>query len=108
MFLNKYFLYFQYFYLQVPLGLIFKSEQKTSEMAEIIKEIHEKYIPISSDIHGVIDILSRVPFGGDQLTEERIVNTQKAFLGGDTQFKRLQGVDAKFEDWHLKKTLYEV
>jgi len=42
------------------------------------------------------------------LTEERAINTQKAFLGGENQLKRLQGLQPKFEDWHLKKTLYEV
>lgn len=47
-------------------------------------------------------------FGGDQLTEERAVNVQKGFLDGENQYDQLKGLSPKFEDWHLKRTLYEV
>jgi len=42
------------------------------------------------------------------LTEERGINIQKAFLDGRNAHERLEGLMPKFEDWHLKKTLYEV
>jgi len=74
-------------------------------MAEILKYIQKEFVPMEPN---GADILTRIPFGGDQLTEERAINTQKAFLGGENQLKRLQGLQPKFEDWHLKKTLYVV
>jgi len=46
--------------------------------------------------------------GGDQLTEERIYNAQKGFLDGRNKYEQLQGLLPKCEDWHLKRTLYEV
>jgi len=45
---------------------------------------------------------------GDMMTEERLHNIKKAFLGGDTSYNRLDGVQPAFADWHLVKTLYEV
>ena len=46
--------------------------------------------------------------GGDQLTEERIYNAQKGFLDGRNQYEQLKGLLPKCEDWHLKRTIYEV
>ena len=46
--------------------------------------------------------------GGDQLTEERIFNAQKGFLDGENTHEKLKGLFPKCEDWHLKRTLYEV
>ncbi|XP_066922839.1 uncharacterized protein [Clytia hemisphaerica] len=91
----------------VPLGLIFKCEQTTSEMAEILKEIQEKYVPLKQTEEGV-EVKEKVPFGGDQMSAARTVSAQKAFLVGNSQYKRLEGLSPKFEDWHLKKTFYEI
>ena len=90
------------------MGLIFKSEQSTSGMAEILKEVQREFVPLKKIDGQAVDVLSKISFGGDQLTEERTANTQKAFLAGATVMKRLQGLSPKFEDWHLKKTLYQV
>jgi len=69
--------------------------------------IQEKYVPLATK-NEKVDLAAQIPFGGDLLTEERAINIQKAFLDGDNSFERLEGLSPKFEDWHLKKTLYEV
>jgi len=56
----------------------------------------------------LFQVLSPILIGGDQLTEERITNVQRAYLDGENCYERLQGLQPKFEDWHLKKTLYQV
>lgn len=54
------------------------------------------------------EVLQEILFGGDQLTEERATNVQRAFLDEETEYSRLKGLSPKFEDWHAKVTLYEV
>ena len=80
-------------------------------MAEILKHLQDHYVPIkSTDSNGKTEkeVLDTIPFGGDQLTEERAINVQKGFLDGENKYEKLQGLSPKFEDWHAKKTLYEV
>ena len=57
-------------------------------MAEILKEVQKEFVPMKKIEGQAIDVLKRIPFGGDQLTEERAINTQKAFLGGANPLKR--------------------
>ena len=47
-------------------------------------------------------------FGGDQLTEERARNLQKARANGRDILERLEIFWAKFEDWHGLRTGTEV
>ena len=80
-------------------------------MAVILKCLQDKYVPqkgivINGTKH--CEIIKPILFGGDQLTEERAINTRRAFLDGETKFEKLKGLSPKFEDWHAKKTLYEV
>ena len=80
-------------------------------MIEILRELQQKYVPqiiINTEGKEVKEILKKIPFGGDQLTEERAINIQKALLDGETSYERLAGLQPKFEDWHLKVTLYVV
>ena len=53
-------------------------------------------------------VIESIPLGGDQLTEERIANAQIGRGDASTEMTRLQGVKPNFEDWHMKRTLYEV
>lgn len=77
-------------------------------MTEILREIH-KYVPVVYDENGkIIDVLEPIPFGGDQLTEERSINAMAGFTDGKTKYEELKGLTPKFEDWHLKKAMYEV
>ena len=64
--------------------------------------IQDKYVPCTR-VGDSVDVLEKIPFGGDLLTEERAINIQKAFLDGDNSFERLEGLPPKFEDWHAKK-----
>ena len=53
-------------------------------------------------------VIFALQFGGDQLTEERIFNAQLGFRDGRNDYEMLQGLKPAYEDWHLKRTLYEV
>ena len=53
-------------------------------------------------------IIFALAFGGDQLTEERIFNAQRGFRDAQNDYEMLQGLKSAYEDWHLKRTLYEV
>ena len=46
--------------------------------------------------------------GGDQLTEERARNIQRARMDGQSVFDRLEGIWAKNEDWHAIRIAYKV
>ena len=78
-------------------------------MIEILRHLQENYIPLKQNASGGNkDIAQRIRFGGDELTEERAINVQRAFLDGDNCYEKLQGPVPKFEDFHLKMVLYEV
>lgn len=53
-------------------------------------------------------IIKPLLFGGDQLTEERVINAQQGFIDCRNPYEMLQGLKPAYEDWHLKRTLYEV
>lgn len=76
-------------------------------MVDILETLQEKYVPM------VENGGERVPanivfFGGDQLTDERARNIQKARMDGDTIQERLEGLWPKNEDWHGIRTAYQV
>ena len=81
-------------------------------MIDILTTIENKYVPtyksLSAEGKTYTDVIKKISFGGDQLTEERAINVQRAFDDGDNDFEKLKGPDPKFEDWHLKRTLYKV
>ena len=62
--------------------MIFQSENESSGMIEVLRELQRKYVPqttvVNAEEIGVEDVLLKIPFGGDQLTEERAINVQKA------------------------------
>ena len=73
-------------------------------MAQILKEIQSKYVPTVTDFNGgEMEVLQKVIFDGDQLTEEQARNCQWANTLARTQIERLEGVTPAFADWHLKK-----
>ena len=80
-------------------------------MIAILGKLQERYVPqsdITLDGRHTTEVVHAISVGGDQLTEERAINVQKAMLDGDTVLEKLGGLQPKFEDWHLKLTLYEV
>lgn len=77
-------------------------------MAEILKTNQEKYVPCSSSGKGKKNILTKIPFHGDQLFEERARNVQMTFQDGINPYERLEGLSTEAADWHAKVNLYSV
>ena len=76
-------------------------------MVDILETLQEKYVPMVQN-GGESVPADTVFFGGDQLTEERARNIQKARMDGDTTQERLEGVWPKNEDWHGIRIAYQV
>ncbi|CAB1421113.1 unnamed protein product [Pleuronectes platessa] len=85
-----------------PLGLLFKDENKTSDLVDTLRHLQKEYVPKGPD--GVSTVL----VGGDRLTEGNCRNIQWAFSDGATKEDRLEGLIFKFEDWHAIRNLFEV
>ena len=82
-------------------------------MLDILQTIHDEYIPVERGTDRLtgeetVEVLEKVFFGGDQLTEERATNARDARSDGDNEFERLEGVIPKVEDWHASRILYQV
>ena len=77
-------------------------------MAQILNELQSKYVPTDSNNGTNGEILQRVIFDGDQLTEERGRNCQWANTLAEYEMDRLDGIMPAFADWHLKKMLLGV
>ena len=77
-----------------------------------MRYVQEHYVPKSKSLDEnnkvVENVLKRIPFGGDQLTEDRAMSAHRALIDGETDLEKLRGLDSKFEDWHLKVNLYKV
>uniref|UniRef100_A0AAV2LIY4 DUF6589 domain-containing protein n=1 Tax=Knipowitschia caucasica TaxID=637954 RepID=A0AAV2LIY4_KNICA len=85
-----------------PLGLLFKDENKTSDLVDTLRHIQKEYVPKGPN--GVSNVL----VGGDRLTEGNCRNLQWAFSDGATKEDRLEGLVFKFEDWHAIRNLFEI
>ena len=77
-------------------------------MAQILDELQSKYVPTNSGNGNDGEILQRVIFDGDQLTEERARNCQWANILAESEMECLDGITPAFADWHLKKVLLGV
>lgn len=98
--------------MQVPLGVLPKNESCNEDMMDILEIIQDKYVPLRDDTEDPLSA-AKVPaelifFGGDQLTEERARNVQKARADGRTTLERLDATWPKNEDWHAIRTGYKV
>lgn len=107
--------------LQVPLGVLFKSEQNNADMLDILKVVHS-YVPlVQQTTHETVNIddtedeaiviqqqVHPILFGGDQMTVERSRNIQNVLSTSDTASARLEGIVPVAEDWHAKMCLYKV
>lgn len=56
-------------------------------MIDILTELHQRYLPVMKTTDGSgnveIEVLQKVFFGGDQLTEERARNARQGRADGD-------------------------
>ena len=87
----------------MPLGTLPKNENLNEDMVDILETIQENFVPWCQD-----EPADCIFLGGDQLTEERARNLQKARLDGHDVRSRLQGVLPKNEDWHAIRIAYSV
>lgn len=86
----------------------FSNPNVAAEMAQILKNYQEKYVPCFSFDGKGQEVLSTVPVHGDQLFEERARNVEWTFRDGDDNYHRLEGLPTEHADWHAKVTLYKV
>ena len=80
-------------------------------MVDILETIQEKYVPfttVQNENGENVTSADTIFFGGDQLTEERARNIQRARADGQNQKERLEAVYPKNEDWHAIRTAYKV
>ena len=81
-------------------------------MMDILETIQDKFVPLQNNFEDP-QSTDKIPaelifFGGDQLTEERACNIQKARADGRTTLERLDAIWPKNEDWHAICTGYKV
>ena len=84
---------------------------RNEEMIDILQELHDKYVPMhiyTDDDTEHKEILEKIFFGGDQLTEEQSRNAIYARSDGDDSYEKLEGLIPKVEDWHCIRILYQV
>lgn len=94
-----------FFHYKVLLGIIFKNENKSEEMLEILNQIHG-YLPNLEN--GDQSLLKSIPVVGDQLTVERGVNVIQAVQNASTREERLEGIHLEIADWHAAVTFLHV
>ena len=99
--------------LQVPLGVLLKSEQTIPEMVEIMDTL-EQYVPKTSmdvtfsNLTHTQDYVLPILLGGDQLTCARARGCKRARMNGNSCTERLDGLVPCCEDWHAKVLLLSV
>ncbi len=90
--------------MQVPIGIIPKSENKTDQMVEIMDQLHA-YVP-SRGSDG--EASQQVGFGGDCLTSMRARQAQKVRVNSPTASDALRGLTPFAADWHAKVNFISV
>lgn len=91
-----------HFFIQVPLGVIFKNENKNEDMLAILQQFHS-YLSRTAD--GGCDPQL---FAGDQLTIERAVKVISSVANGYSPKDRLEGITSQLGDWHAGVKIWSV
>ena len=87
------------------MGVIFKSENKSEEMLDILKKIRG----YSPNVENADQTLHKsIPIVGDQLTVERGVNVIQAVQNAYTPEDKLEGIHMEIADWHTAVTFLNV
>ena len=89
---------------KVLLGVIFKSENKSEEMLDILQQIRG-YSPNLDTADQTVR--KSIPIVGDQLTVERGVNVIQAIQNAYTPEEKLEGIHMEIADWHTAVTFFE-
>lgn len=79
-----------------------------SDMAQILKNYQQNYVPCFENSTGKKATLINIPVHGDQLFEERVRNVEWTFQDGEEKYDRLESLLPEHADWHAKVTLYKV
>lgn len=87
------------------MGVIFKSENKSEEMLDILRQIQGYSPNTDSDEQ---QRYKSIPVVGDQLTVERGVNVIEAVQNAYTPAERLDGIHMEIADWHAAVTFLNV
>ena len=103
--------------IQVPLGIILKNENKTTEMVDIMSHLHQ-YVPAATYTKTTLvcsteetvehAAFHKILFGGDQLTVARARSSQKVMANSVSPVDSLHGLIPCAEDWHTKLNLLDV
>ena len=98
--------------MQVPLGVVFKNENKLDEMVDIMDHLNQ-YVPTevthtTAPKRMQIDTMHKVLVGGDQLTVARMKGAKSMREDSQHDAGRLDGFIPVVEDWHTKVCLLEV
>ena len=105
--------------MQVPLGVLNKSEMKYDDMIDIMDHLHQ-YVPTKTstvevdlpETGGKIDITKTgfhtILFGGDQLTSKRARGSQMIRSNSITPTQQNSGLLPCTEDWHARLCLLQV
>lgn len=88
------------YFLQVNLGVLFKNEQYTAEMVDIIEYAHKFTVKEEQ--------LKTVLFEGDYLTFEQAKTAQSAKQNSLTPSQRLEGLIMKAAEFHNQSELLKV
>lgn len=87
------------------MGVLFKNENVTEDMIEILKHL-QTYLPFTS-VNGEKKFVNQV-CAGDQLSMERAVNAIHSVSNGYTPEDRLEGFNLQLGDWHTGVKILEV
>ena len=88
---------------QCLLGIKLKNPNKSGDMAEILQEFQQDYVPRKGD-----HLLKPIILHGDVGTEERGRHVQWTYRLGESRYKQLKGIDLTYAEFHQKMCLYEV
>ena len=87
------------------MGVLFKNENVTEEMINILKKF-QSYLPFIS-VNGEKKFVNQLCVG-DQLSVERAVNSIHSVSNGYTPEDRLEGFNMQLGDWHTGVKILEV
>ena len=90
-------------FTQVRLGVVAKNEAKLDDMIDICQHLHT-YVPGHGQDTKPVKVLS----GGDYLTFERHKSAQSALQDSRTPSGRLEGLQAKHEEFHTQGEINKV
>ena len=106
-------------YMQAPLCVILKDENKLDEIVDILQELqklapsksqtNDVPVPNTTEVRSMTETdFHRLLFGGDQLTAKRARGGIRIRNNSTNNADRLEGLLPVAEDWHAKVFFLEV